>query len=351
MGGWFSLPALFSSGRGWESGWLPLIAILTAAVSLFYSFLYIIGYVFNLQLLKRLALYEIFQAFATFLLAVFLVTILNSAFTWALNLVGGSSQITCDAYGKITLSGAGPIEAVRCDLMSKGMKLADLYEQMYVSARKPFADFYRSFSIMGIPIYYYGSFIYNYNPSALYQIIENYRYLNDVLTHYLIGINGYLVAVNYIQNNMLSMFLPIGVVLRAFPWTRGIGAFFIALAIVLYFIFPIIFFVTDPTFKYIQPSSSSLGPRLIDNPATQCWKTFSGVAATASLSSVASSGATAAYTRMSLSKAMNDVTKLYLGLVLHPLLAFGISLIFIKYLADVLGGESQEILRFATKLI
>jgi len=41
----------------------------------------------------------------------------------------------------------------------------------------------------------------------------------------------------------LTVLLPAGVVLRSIPFTRGIGAFFIALSLSLYFVFPFAFFL------------------------------------------------------------------------------------------------------------
>ncbi len=343
---WQDLPSIFQPGGAWEIGWLPLVALVTLALSLFYSLLYVIGRSFNIQMLMRIAQYELFQVFATFFLAISIVLLLDGAFTFILSMIGGSSYVICDAYGKITLAGAGPIEAIRCNLMSKALELSYLYEQMYISARDPFARFYESFGLFGFPIYYQGAWIWQTEPSHLYQQVENYRFLNDVLTHFIIGINGYLAAIDYISNTMLSMFLPVGIVLRAFPWTRGIGAFFISLAIGLYLIFPLIFFITDPTF---HQEKTTYAENLIDEPSRWCWKSFEGASSVATLPPQL--GSTFSFQTMSLSAALNNVTKLYIGLILHPLAAFSISLVFIRYLTDIFGGESQELLRLATRLI
>ena len=344
---WQDLPTIFQPGEAWEIGWLPIVTLVTLTLSIFYSIMYVIGRTFNIPMAMSIAKYELFQIFATFFFAVSIVVILTETFTFILSIIGGGSYVVCDAYGKITLAEAGPIEAIRCNLMSKALQLTYLYEQMYISARDPFAEFYESFGLFGFPIYYQGAWLWQTEPSHLYQQVENYRFLNDVLTHFIIGIKANLGSIDYIRYNMLSMFLPIGIVLRAFPWTRGIGAFFISLAIGLYIIFPLIFFITDPTFHHEKDLPYS--ENLIDDPSRWCWQCFEGAASVATLPPQI--GSTFSFQTMSLSAALSNVTQLYVGLILHPLAAFSITLIFIRYLTDLFGGESQELLRVATRLI
>jgi hypothetical protein len=222
---WQDLPSLFLPGGSWELGWLPIVFAVSTALLTFFVFIYWIAKVFGWRNVEVRMVYEILQLVSNVVLAVFIVVLLEQLFTALIALVGGGSTIVCDAYGKITITDAGPIEAMRCSLMSKALKLTELYENMYVAARGPFAKFAKSFGILGFPLYYQGSWLWQSSPSHLYQEVENFRYLNDVLTHYLISINAYLGAVDFVQNTMLSLFLPIGIVLRSIPFSRGVGAF------------------------------------------------------------------------------------------------------------------------------
>jgi hypothetical protein len=43
----------------------------------------------------------------------------------------------------------------------------------------------------------------------------------------------------FARNSMMSFFLPLGIIARAFPFTRRIGGSLIALALVLYFVYPV----------------------------------------------------------------------------------------------------------------
>jgi len=291
--------------------------------------------------------YEILQLVSNVVLAVFIVVLLQQLFTALIALVGGGSTIVCDAYGKITITDAGPIEAMRCSLMSKALKLTELYENMYVAARGPFAKFAKSFGILGFPLYYQGSWLWQSSPSHLYQEVENFRYLNDVLTHYLISINAYLGAVDFVQNTMLSLFLPIGIVLRSIPSSRGVGAFFISLAIGLYVVLPFVFFVTDPTFT--SEKNTPYVSVMVDDPSRYCWKTFAGVASVQTLAPQFADIASAQ--SYDLSVMLERVSSLYVSLLLHPAVAFTITVIFIKYLTDIFGGDSQVILRAVGRLI
>ena len=47
------------------------------------------------------------------------------------------------------------------------------------------------------------------------------------------------VLLHFAKNNMLKVFLPLGVLFRAFPLTRKIGGTVIAMALALYFVFPL----------------------------------------------------------------------------------------------------------------
>ncbi len=330
----------------WTSGWVGLCVLSTAIVIFAYGLVYAVARAFgNMQYVVK-AKSEMLQAVFSFLLALFAVLVFSNLFNSVVTLIGGKSYVVCGPYGKISLENAGPLEDVRCRLMSTVLRLSVLYQNMLISARGPFAKFYLSWGLLGFPIYYSGSYVWQTTASSLYFQVENYRFLNDVMVHLMIGLNAYLAAIDYIGNTMLTMFLPIGLVLRSNPFTRGVGALFIAIALGLYIVFPLAFFLTDVTFVRQTSPAPSL---LTGNPAEWCWKSFKGAVALTTLPPQA--GQTQTYGLSNLSATFSSIIRLYYLLLLQPFIAFSISVISMKYLANIFGGESQELARAAMRLI
>ncbi len=341
---WSDLPSVISSD--WSTGWGAMVFVASFAIFMGYTLIYVLSRAIQSDDLQRAALSEMFQALFSILLAAMIVEVLTLTFSYMVSSVGGGSYITCDAYGKITLTGAGPIEAIRCRLDEKASLLSDLYEKMYYAAREPFNEFTRNWGIIGIPMYYQGAYIWQSSPSQLYYEVEAYRMLNSIITTLLIGINAYLAAVDYVKNSMLTMFLPIGIVLRAIPFTRGVGAFFMSLAIGLYIIYPFIFFITDPTFirapmPYMDITKADL---------TWPWPSFKGAISVAMLGPQ-TDASSAAFSSANIEQAASDLTRLYYFFIIHPLLVLSITLVIMRYMMYLFGAEGYELARLATKIV
>ena len=64
----------------------------------------------------------------------------------------------------------------------------------------------------------------------------------------------------FAQNNMLTVFLPLGIMARSFPLTRKMGGTIIAMALALYFVYPLTLVLSDQVYRYTgineDPSSS-----------------------------------------------------------------------------------------------
>jgi hypothetical protein len=330
---------------GGTSGWMPMVLLAAATIFFAYTALYMLARAFKFEAVEKAAMAELFQAFFTIFLAVVIIEVLGLSFTM-LNTIAGNGQITCDVYGKISITDAGPIEAVRCRLVEKASIISDLYEKMMNSAREPFNDFYASWGILGLPVYTFGSYIYQTTPSRLYYEVESYRFLNSTITTLLIGLNGYLAAIDYVKNSMLTLFLPIGLVLRAVPFTRGIGAFFISLAIGLYIIYPFLFFMTDPTFVNTGPSYADA---TVKSPVT-LWPSFQGAVALSTLGPQ-TSAASAAYNLTNVKQLADSLKSLYYFLIIQPIVVLSITLIIMRYMTYLFGGEGQELYRLSMKVL
>lgn len=329
------------------TGWMVIVIMTSITIITFYGLVFMLARAFKIEQVEKAAVSETFQAMFSLLLAFMIVWILTFTFEFIMTeITGGGSTITCDAYGKIAINGAGPIEAMKCRLMEKAALLSDLYEKMYYAAREPFNDFYVSWGLLGIPMYYQGSYVWQSEPSELYYEVEAYRFLNSIIVTLLIGINAYLAAVDYVANTMLPLFLPIGLVLRAIPFTRGVGAFFIALAIGLYIVYPMLFFITDPTFL----KSDSPYMDITQDQVTWPWPSFRGAVALATLGPQSHS-ATQAFSITNIKDAAADLSRLYYFFIIHPIVILSITLVIMRYLTYLFGGEGQELYRLALKVL
>ncbi|VVB98407.1 Uncharacterised protein [uncultured archaeon] len=344
---WQDLPSnMFGAGGQWETGWMPFVLLAGITIFFIYAVIYMVARSLKFESVEKAALSEILQAIFSILLAVAIIEILTLSFQFIVAYMGSGSSITCDMYGKISIKDAGPVEAIRCRISEKAAILSDLYEKMMIAARDPFNEFYTSWGILGIPVYYQGSYIFQTSPSRLYYEVESYRFLNSIITTLLIGLNGYLAAIDYVKNNMLTMFLPIGLVLRSIPFTRGIGAFFIALAIGLYVIYPMLFFITDPTFLKSDAPYMDITK---DDP-TWLWPSFRGVVSISTLGPQ-THAATRAFNLTNIRDAAADLSRLYYFFLIQPIVILSITLVIMRYMTYLFGGEGQELYRMAMKVL
>ncbi|MBU0586189.1 hypothetical protein KJ780_01625, partial [Candidatus Micrarchaeota archaeon] len=183
--------------------------------------------------------------------------------------------------------------------------------------------------------------------SDIYREVENYRLIASLCVNLLIGLNAYISAIDYVEANMLRMFLPIGIVLRAIPFTRNIGSFFIALAIGFYVIFPLLFVITDP--GYFKTDVTYVDITSTDNILLP-YPTFKGAVSVMTLPP-ASLSSSRLFGSLSIAEAAAELGRFYYGLIIQPIIILSITLIFVRYLTTLLGGEAQELYRLATKVI
>jgi hypothetical protein len=142
---------------------------------------------------------------------------------------------------------------------------------------------------------------------------------------------------------MLAVFLPVGLILRSFHFTRGVGALFIAVAVGFYFVFPYVFVLTDPSFVKLPPLQQY--PQIAGN---FCYPTLAGAVAFIATSGAQSGSSVGA---PSLQMMSSQFGRLYAALLIHPLIALFITLIVIRYLMYLFGEEGFDVIRAVGKAI
>ncbi|MBI2079615.1 hypothetical protein HYT84_02530 [Candidatus Micrarchaeota archaeon] len=296
---------------------------------------------FKWEELERYSKSEILQGLATAVIVIFVVSIITQGEEYlakaVINADGQTAKVKCEG---VSIDATGEAKTmlgiVKCKVREKAVGLGKLYESVYSNAEGIFRDLSVYVSLLGFPVWQG-----NWDPET-YSEAENIRILNQMITNLLIGLNGVLVLIEYISKNMLTVYLPAGILLRTFHFTRGIGAFFIAAAIGFYFVFPTLFILTDPTLEKI-PTIPGI-KKFADAPS--CYPTFSGVATT-----FTSSGLSKTAAIKNTKQAAKVVSDFYISMTVHPFAVFAVTLAFVRYLMIVLSGEPYEIMRVVARTV
>lgn len=342
--------------------WYVIAIILQTVALLIYGLILSIGRALHMIDLQKWAKGEMFNTFATFLMVVFLILLLQQIEGFSLNYFLGvywqNPDGTTTNDPELVQPGATPIGApmmcgstefkitsmessldlLKCRLATKAHSLASIQSQLADAARFALTMLTLYFSLIGVPILQGGYF------ESLFKEAESYRLMNQTITVILISLNALIVTIDYVKNNMLNFYLPVGLFLRSFHYTRGIGAFFIALALGFYFIYPVVYIITDPTF--VKPTYT---PGRVPMGQNTCYPTFSSVVF--SIVESASGSVSAASEQISLQQLKNDIALIYSSILLRPFLVLALTLIFVRYFMQVLGGEPMELMRGLGKVL
>jgi hypothetical protein len=349
---------LGSNGAGWLDNWLPLSILAVMVAIIIHVIILMFARAFFIKELENYAMSEILQAVATAFMAIFLVVMVSSALGIAGNLIAGS--VNCGGQ-TITIqnSSAHPdysqigtiniqqgeqgtmdqaFAVIRCRLQTRAAEVNDIQQQILNGAGGDFAALNLAMSLFGIT-FFKGDWI-----GSLYKKTETMRITNNLATVMIIGLNAQSALVNYLQNNMLSVFIPVGILLRCFYFTRGPGALFIALGVGMYFLFPVFFVLLDPGFVAAPPAPQ--GPPAPYQP--YCYATMTTAVSVITSLEASGLGSTSG---ISLETARSDLAASYVSLMLHPLVALFLTLVFVRYMMTVLGGDTYELTKMVTKVI
>ena len=162
-------------------------------------------------------------------------------------------------------------------------------------------------------------------------------------TTLLIGLNAQSAILDYMKANLLHLFLPLGLLMRSFYFTRGAGALLMSMGLCMYFVFPIVFLLLDPGFTPAPPPS----PDTRSIPQQQCYQTMSSTAQMLRLAQGSAINPISAQPSLD----STDLSKSYISLMLHPLVALFVTIAIMRYVMSILGGDTFEVLKFIGKMV
>jgi hypothetical protein len=297
--------------------------------------------------LERYAKSEMLQAAATALIAISLVAMVDSAMTISEPLIHG--ELVCGDEIKRIGQGGGQsvmenaLDGIRCKIQQKALGIAGVQEAFYTGAlgdgvAGAFYSLGMMISLLGITVWKG-----DWSPD-LFSLTETYRITNNLATTLLISLNAQNFLVLYIKKNMLNFFLPIGILLRSFHFTRSAGALFMALGIGFYFVFPIVYLLLDPGFTHIPLPETGASTE----PPNFCYPTMGSSVTMLDSFEASGVGSTNNLALDSISGVLQDS---YISLMIHPLVALFITLTFVGYLMNLLQGDSTALIKMVSKVI
>lgn len=338
------------------NGWYGLAGLAIAICLLFNALAYMAGFALQSEELKRYAKSEFLQVSASSLLIFFAVSLLymvsvdggspgaSSAFGLMGYIVGGEgSSISCAAVptGRFPIwsgpepFGSGPLGAFKCKTQEKITALDRAYNNVVATNMPLERATSLCINLFGVPIYC-GDWDID-----LHKEVETSHLVATKIVSLLVPLHAQYSLAEYVQKNMLTVFLPFGLVLRIFPFTRGVGGLFIAIAIGFFFVFPTFFLLTDPTFVRVDEAAKN-------TIAGACFTGFRG--ATVLLAGVLSSTDTASISALANSQGAELVYQITIAAVFYPFIALAITLIFIRAMTPILGGDMGELMRMVARL-
>jgi hypothetical protein len=335
-------------------GWWQLAILAILICISFNTLVYMLGHVLESQEVKNYAKAEFLQVTASSLMIFFAVDLIFlvtsggqtvAAFDFMGDIIGtGDSSISCAATagGRFILwkgdpqFGKGPIGAFKCKLQEKINAIDNAYESVK-SANYP-AEQAASicYYILGVPVWC-GDW-----DLSLHKRVEQAHLLAAKMTDISVSLHAQYVLAEYVQKNMLTVFLPFGLVLRIFPLTRGVGGLFIAMGVGFFFVWPAFFAISDPTFVKV------------DNPPDQprqegmCFTGFRG--SSVILAGVVATAGTGYQSELAIAQGADLVYQMTIGTVFYPFVALVLTLIFIRAMTPLLGGDMGELMRMVSRL-
>ncbi len=332
------------NGITWLNDWMPLSVLALMTVFVIYIVILMFAKSFSVKELERWVYSEMAQAAATAVMVGSLILLVNGAMDLGHSYISG--DLTCGSKSLHigTTSGstmAEAFDAIKCRLTEKASAVASIQGNLAADWQTVF-DFNllnSQISVLGITVFK-GDWV-----SSVYQETERKRITNNIATTLLIGLNAQASIVDYIKANALSMFIPLGVLLRSFQFTRTLGALFLAFGVGMYFIFPVFFVLLDPGFTPAPP------PPTIPPPSSLSPYCYSTMSSTVTVLKTLQAGGLGTTNSLASANVASDLSKAYIQLMLHPMVAFFLTMVFVRYMMTILGADTYEVMRMVTKVV
>ena len=330
----------------WIPDWVSICT--TIALMSFFAtvLLQMVAKAFSLQSLNMWVRAEYAQVAVSFLIIFFAEAMILSGNDVAKNLVSGMASAT----GNIPLSKeitydanmGNPIRIGQAYLRTLTRCEADIYSAIFIYNYP--SEFFSKIGLDALGVETIGG------GYALGGFVSLFHYINNNLV--------YLALFNYVQYfilqfsqyTMLQVFLPIGLILRAFPVTRGAGGLVTAFALGFAFVFPICYMLIvammpnahavcdQVNLKILPEAKEAHSDPCLNNEGAQMAQYYQLKSESGRLNGIISY----------LQQTMNIF---FLQSMFYPLVALIITFTFIRQTSSLMGADLAEIGRGLMKII
>jgi hypothetical protein len=344
---------------GAPSAWF-VIAIVACAIALLASGLvFAMGYAFDMRQIKQMGRAELLQAVASLVLIALLFGAEFSEYSLIELMETQTGMVTSAIYSPQEYQGrteAGQLMKLNPFEVSYAFmrKLVDCTRNQYTRTYD-ISVIYEWVGNMQIQFSWKapGPSIFKFIPMAgeigripMMRQIQEKEVLADELTWLTILLHMQLAIMRFAETSMFTVFLPIGIILRAFPPTRGAGAVMMAIAIGLYIVYPLVY-----TLLAVSTPSVIESCNLYVNAERIEIKKECPISNTALVSGATQAQATATELESSMVMVESKTTQLRYVAYLYFLISLGAAFLFIRSISGILGADIGEIGRSMIKMM
>jgi len=325
-------------------GWLWLavpVALLSIFVPVLLSF---VARFFGMQQLSMWVKAEYAQAMVSFLIIAFVVAMQTAG---------------CSVAGEVALTVAGSSANVHLVGATGGGAIADPNQiaKAYILLVADCVDWVWKFS-----------YALNWLPEIVASMSLDVRGAEAIsgglaftgivtLLHYIANSMVYVAIFHFVEYHLLSLaqytmlpiFLPLGLLLRSFPLTRGAGGLVTAFALGFAFVFPMSFVLIVAMMPHTYLICNEVQVEALNNPFSQMDQCSNNVGSQIGMLSQLKGNADLLESGSSLLQ--KTLGLLYLQSVVYPMVALVITFTFIRQTGSLFGADLAEIGRGLIKLI
>lgn len=347
------------SVTGGVSPWFAISMIAVSISIAATALIFMLGYFLNSDHVKRMGKAEFAQAIASFLL----VALLFGAEIFEDSLITMMEKQT----GVFTAAVFSPQEFKARQAMRQTMtidpfdislaflkKLGNCVESAYVFNYERsvplelFANLQLNLDLKPVII---GSVQTPVSPLVLVPSIgdrlSESEYLGGELTWMSLFIYMQIALMRFAQTSMFTIFLPLGIILRAFPPTRGVSAVMIAIAIGLYIVYPFAYTVLVASApKTIDGCDISVGVGGVTELTKVCPVAPGGASGT-----IEQAQAVASTFDVQMPAIKSGTSSIRYMAWLYMIISLGAAFLFIRSISPLLGADISEIGRSMFKML
>jgi hypothetical protein len=146
----------------------------------------------------------------------------------------------------------------------------------------------------------------------------------------------------FIEDNALTVILPIGVVLRVLPYTRGAGGVLMAIALGLFFVYPMMYAVLLGMIPRTACAATA--------PSVYTWDAPGPILIALSMVLIEQTDLVSSIKRF-INDVLVDIRILFVASIIYPLVNLGVTLSFIRASTQFLGADVAEMGQGLIKII